>query len=711
MPASKTTLRLNADGALRPASDQEISSCAELVTTNIVYLQPTDHLPSVLSNAPNNTAFKLSAGTYTVVPSKVLSNGVGGINIFSKTNITIEGIPGLTILDGSSALGEILYLTNCDHIAVHGLTIIGMVVTNYTLVSAIGHVWGSFGLYDVQNLAVENCRFIDGHDHGIHDLGAQPNWNAISTNIIVIKNNYFENFGGSRTNEAVQYDGTAIVPTGWLVEGNEIVNCLRGVEPYSQNDRTPNVFYNCVIRSNRMFNTLDAAILTAGSTNGHKILVEGNYIYNEPGFNRRGTNYFSDGMGISMNAGQGHIIRSNYIFNAPSAGISIGGGPLTINNVLIEGNRIEKVDTKQQGVGIATYATFGGEISDIIIRNNWIEQTKNYAMHLLSIRNGSVENNTIIDPTTTFSSGIKINSLDPLTINSNLFITGNTIIDRTTSMTSGIEITSANKSVKLEDNCISGATATPISNNAGAETFIVNLMTDCRFPWPAVRINEWMIGNTGIIRDPADNDPDDWFELYNPNNFTVRLGGYFLTADVANPFQFAIPNNGQFQIPPGGFLVVWADDEVSQNSTNGADLHANFKLLGPEKTIGIFGADGAQIDTLNFSAQADGVSEGRYPDGTSARYFMATPTPGTRNIDPLPIIPPRIKALTFSGGAVTLSLDTIPGYAYRVEYKNAFNEPDWTALGIDHLATSNSIIITNEIGADSQRFYRALEIR
>jgi hypothetical protein len=55
-----------------------------------------------------------------------------------------------------------------------------------------------------------------------------------------------------------------------------------------------------------------------------------------------------------------------------------------------------------------------------------------------------------------------------------------------------------------------------------------------------VFINEWMAANSGFIRDPADNDADDWFELYNPNAFTVDLGGAFLTDNLTNQFQFEI---------------------------------------------------------------------------------------------------------------------------------------------------------------------------
>src|ERR1039458_2493759 len=87
-----------------------------------------------------------------------------------------------------------------------------------------------------------------------------------------------------------------------------------------------------------------------------------------------------------------------------------------------------------------------------------------------------------------------------------------------------------------------------------------------------------MADNTRTLADPADNDFEDWFEIYNPGTNIVDLGGYYLTDNLANKFQFLVPNTGHYLIPPGGFLLVWADNETGQNNTNRADLHANFAL-------------------------------------------------------------------------------------------------------------------------------------
>jgi hypothetical protein len=222
----------------------------------------------------------------------------------------------------------------------------------------------------------------------------------------------------------------------------------------------------------------------------------------------------------------------------------------------------------------------------------------------------------------------------------------------------------------------------------------------------AVFINEWMAANAGFIRDPFDQDTDDWFEIYNPNDFTVDLGGVFLTDNLANPFQYEVPNNGHYTIPPNGFLLVWADGETGQNSTNRADLHASFNLRQAGEAIGIFAVDGRQIDAVTFGAQTNNISQGRYPDGAGPLYFMSVPTPRAANFIPDQPTPPEITGLTINGGIVSFSFATTAGRTYRVDYKNDLNAADWIPLGGNRPGTGASLIITDTLGASPQRFYR-----
>lgn len=160
-----------------------------------------------------------------------------------------------------------------------------------------------------------------------------------------------------------------------------------------------------------------------------------------------------------------------------------------------------------------------------------------------------------------------------------------------------------------------------------------------------VFINEWLADNTQTFADPADGGFEDWFELYNPGTNAVDVGGFYLTDNLTNKTKFLIPNNGHYLVPPGGFLLVWADDEEeTQNLTNFTDLHAGFALGKGGEALGLFAADGTQIDAITFGAQTSDVSEGRFPDGASAIFAMPTPTPRAANV--LPNTLPILEAIT-----------------------------------------------------------------
>lgn len=162
-----------------------------------------------------------------------------------------------------------------------------------------------------------------------------------------------------------------------------------------------------------------------------------------------------------------------------------------------------------------------------------------------------------------------------------------------------------------------------------------------------VFINEWMAGNNAGIRDPADNAQDDWFEIYNAEPFTVNLGGLYLSDDPGNPGKYRIPSN-RYQIPSGGFLLIWADNQADQNSAARTNLHVNFRLGASSGDILLSASNNlvwTRIDGIHYGPQSDNVGEGRYSDGASARYFMpllsTNSTPSGPNSIPSYNSPPR----------------------------------------------------------------------
>ena len=72
----------------------------------------------------------------------------------------------------------------------------------------------------------------------------------------------------------------------------------------------------------------------------------------------------------------------------------------------------------------------------------------------------------------------------------------------------------------------------------------------------------------------------------------------------------------------------------------------NFALSKSGDSIGLFARDGAQIDAITFGPQTNNVSQGRYPDGAPAIYFMTTPTPRTANVPPFNNRPPVLAPIS-----------------------------------------------------------------
>ncbi|MBK8000334.1 MAG: lamin tail domain-containing protein [Verrucomicrobia bacterium] len=160
----------------------------------------------------------------------------------------------------------------------------------------------------------------------------------------------------------------------------------------------------------------------------------------------------------------------------------------------------------------------------------------------------------------------------------------------------------------------------------------------------AVKINEWMADNVLTLADPADADFEDWFELYNPETNAVNLTGYFLADSATNATQWAIPAGTT--IPAKGYLLVWADNEATQNSASRADIHAAFSLAKGGEAIALFAPDGTLIDVVTFGPQTTDVSEGRFVDGAQSIYAMTNATPRSANFLFSPNTPPVVGLIS-----------------------------------------------------------------
>ncbi len=141
---------------------------------------------------------------------------------------------------------------------------------------------------------------------------------------------------------------------------------------------------------------------------------------------------------------------------------------------------------------------------------------------------------------------------------------------------------------------------------------------------PELYVNELMADNDTTIADEA-GEYDDWFEIYNPGDEDVDLGGLFMTDDLADPGAWQAPDG--LIVPAGGFLLIWADNDADQG-----DNHATFKFGAGGETVAIYATDGVTIiDTFDFGVQEIDVSYGRTTDGGETLDYLTSATPGTSN--------------------------------------------------------------------------------
>lgn len=147
---------------------------------------------------------------------------------------------------------------------------------------------------------------------------------------------------------------------------------------------------------------------------------------------------------------------------------------------------------------------------------------------------------------------------------------------------------------------------------------------------PQIVINEFLASNTACCPDTdgAEEEYDDWIELYNADDEAVDIGGWFISDRKDNPKKFQIPANAPSTttIAPGGYLILWADNQPEQGA-----LHLDFALNVDGEDIGIYAPDGRAVDEYTFSPQTTDVSSGRLPDGTGSWTTLSSPSPGATN--------------------------------------------------------------------------------
>lgn len=161
---------------------------------------------------------------------------------------------------------------------------------------------------------------------------------------------------------------------------------------------------------------------------------------------------------------------------------------------------------------------------------------------------------------------------------------------------------------------------------SGEETASEEVTTDTPAAARLV-INELMADNDKTVADPQ-GDFDDWLELANIGETDVDLSGMYLSDNAEDLQKWQFPS--QTIIPAGGYLVIWADDEVDDEP----GLHANFKLSADGEILILADTDERDniiLDQVSFGEQQTDFAIGRVPDGTGSFVVLSSATPAQAN--------------------------------------------------------------------------------
>ena len=212
--------------------------------------------------------------------------------------------------------------------------------------------------------------------------------------------------------------------------------------------------------------------------------------------------------------------------------------------------------------------------------------------------------------------------------------------------------------------------------------------------WPAIVINEWMANNASTFADPADNQFDDWIELYNPTGSPVDLAGWTITDDPVDPTKFSfLPGH---TIPANGYLIVWADNEISQNIPG---VHTNFKLSADGESIALYAPDGSEVDRVDFGTQAEDFSSGVLAGTDQESGILVSATPGSANSESPVAIDPK---LAVNGFDFDLQISTSPGFEYWLE--GSADLITWTHLQVI-TASSTSHSFTTSAPTNALQYF------
>jgi hypothetical protein len=137
-------------------------------------------------------------------------------------------------------------------------------------------------------------------------------------------------------------------------------------------------------------------------------------------------------------------------------------------------------------------------------------------------------------------------------------------------------------------------------------------------PLTTVRINE--------VLTHTDFPLEDWIELANTTGSAIDVGGWYLTDKRDELMQYRIPD-GTIIAANGYAVLLERDLPFALDSVHGDEVYLSEADAQGTMTGG--------RDFVKFGAAENGVSFGRFPDGTGDWFPMSERTRGARNAYPL----------------------------------------------------------------------------
>ncbi|CAN5454291.1 hypothetical protein BH11BAC1_BH11BAC1_22240 [soil metagenome] len=210
-------------------------------------------------------------------------------------------------------------------------------------------------------------------------------------------------------------------------------------------------------------------------------------------------------------------------------------------------------------------------------------------------------------------------------------------------------------------------------------------------------INEICASNYICYEDSNENH-GDWIELYNAGNFSVNVGGMYLTDDLSDLDEYLIPNTNPSAttIPSHAHIIFWFDDKSYEGVT-----HLPGKLSGNGEQVGLTLSDGVTLlDSVTYPAQTYDVTYGRTSDASPNWSFFPVPTPDDDNIG---------GGYTGIAGKVNYSQDA-GFYSSSIQVSLTTNDTAATiyySLNGNEPSPTNGLLYTGPITVDTNAVIRA----